>query len=481
MRIAYWSPLPPLRSGIADYSAELLPALARHVDIELIVPDGWRPPAATSASPASPETTEPLAVHAIDWTRLPAHPERAFPALMAAGRFDAVLYQLGNNRDYHAGAYRALLDHPGVVVLHEYVLHHLVRDLTLHAGDPPAYVAEMRYAYGASGEALGRRCLATGIPLDPWAYPLFEKVVDRSLALLVHNDFTRRRVLASRPLARIARVPHHLDLGDQPLPATGAARQALGLAGDAFVVAAFGFLTAAKRPQVLLRAFARLRRQVPRAVLLLAGEVSPHFDFAAIAIPELMQGVTVTGRLAMEPFLLHMAAADVAVNLRYPTAGETSGTLIRLLGLGKPVIVSRLGAFAEIPEGCCAQVDLDDSEEDLLLAYLERLEADPDLRRRMGDNARSYVASHHTLEGSARGYADLLRQVVEEKAAPFRALPPLAPYGEDDVGADLLRAVSADLCDLGIGEGDDDLLAAVAAPLVELFDLGPQPEPEARR
>jgi len=266
-------------------------------------------------------------------------------------------------------------------------------------------------------------------------------------------------------------VPHHLSLGEAPIPAAAAARAALGLAPDAFVVATFGFVTAAKRPRVLLRAFARLRRRAPRAVLLLVGEVSPHFDFAAVAVPELMSGVTVTGRLELGRFLLHMAAADVAVNLRHPTAGETSGTLIRLLGMGKPVVVSRAGAFAEIPEACCAQVDLDETEEDLLVAYLERLEADGDLRRRMGENARRYAAAHHSLEASARGYADLLRQVVDQGAAPFRALPPLLPYADDDVAADLLRSVSADLHDMGAGEADDGLLGSVAAALVELTPL----------
>jgi glycosyltransferase involved in cell wall biosynthesis len=455
VRIAYWSPLPPMRSGIADYSAELLPALARRLEVELIVPEGWRP---AGPGPAGLAGLAGLA----------AHPERALPGLLDAGRFDAVLYQLGNNRDYHASIYRALLEHPGVVAMHEYVLHHLVRDLTLHAGDPAAYVREMRYAYGLTGEAVARRCLATGVPLDPWSYPLFERVVDRSLGVLVHNQFTRRRVEASRPLARLAVVPSHFSLGERPLPEPAAARAALGLAPDAYVVASFGFLTAAKRPRQLLRAFARLRRRVPRAVLLLVGEVSPHFDFAAVARPELMAGVTVTGHLDLERFLVHMAAADVAVNLRHPTAGETSGTFIRLLGLGKAVIVSRAGAFAEVPEGCCAQVDLDEGEEDLLVAVLERLEADPELRRAMGDNARRWAAAHHSLEGSARGYAELLRQVVAERAEPFRALPPLAPYEEDDVAADLLRAVSAESCDLGVGEDDDAVLGAVAAALAEL-------------
>ena len=92
---------------------------------------------------------------------------------------------------------------PGVVVLHEAMLHHLVRGMTLSRGDLEGYVEEMRYAYGRTGQALARRSLDTGIPLDVWSYPLFERAVDSSLALIVHNDFTRQRVLASRPLTRM--------------------------------------------------------------------------------------------------------------------------------------------------------------------------------------------------------------------------------------------------------------------------------------
>jgi glycosyltransferase involved in cell wall biosynthesis len=452
MRIAFFSPLPPLSSGIADYSAELLPRLAEHLDVELIVDEGFRPEASLAR-------------------RFPVHGHRSLPALLARGRFDAVLYHLGNNRDYHASIYRTLLEHPGIVVLHELVLHHLVRDLTLYAGDAEGYVREMRYAYGRSGEALARRSAQTGIPLDPWSYPLFERTVDASLGLIVHSAFVRDRVLASRPRTRVALVPHHLDLGAAADLSPAAARAALGLPEEGFLVASFGFLTAAKRPQVLLRAFARLRRlrrDTPEARLLLVGEVSPHFDFERLFTPELRDGVTVTGRLGLDDFLRYMAAVDVAVNLRHPSAGETSGTLIRMLGLGKPVIVSRSGAFTEIPDDCCAKVDVDETEEELLFAYLRRLAEDEPLRRRMGENARRYAQSHHTLEGSAGGYAEFIRQVVEARPAPFRAVPPLASYPEDDLLSHLMKDVSTEITDLGCSEGDDDVLGAVAEAVVEL-------------
>ena len=448
MRVAFFSPLPPMKSGIADYSAELLPYLAAECEIELIVDEGFRPDPALAA-------------------RFPVHGHRALPRLLEQGRFDAILYQLGNNADYHAAIYRTLLEHPGVVVLHEFVLHHLVRELTLEANRPELYVDELRYAYGRTGEAAGRRCLATGVSLDLWSYPLFERVVDASLGLIVHNRFTCDRVLASRPTARVATVPHHLCL-DSALPEAGEARAALGIAPGDFVIATFGFMTPAKRPAVLLRAFARLRQEMPRARLWIVGEVSRHFDFERVFSPELRQGVTITGRTELDRFLLYMQACDVAVNLRHPTGGETSGTVIRLLGLGKPLIVNNSGAFAEYPDDCCAKVDLDDTEEELLLAYLRAFAADEPLRRRMGDNARQYMATHHTLAGSARGYADCLRETLALNVRPFHAMPPLTAYPADDLLSDLVRDVSAEMVDLGVGEEDDDLLREISASLVEL-------------
>jgi glycosyltransferase involved in cell wall biosynthesis len=252
------------------------------------------------------------------------------------------------------------------------------------------------------------------------------------------------------------------------------ARVALKLPADAFVLASYGFITPAKRLEVTLRAFARLKKEHPDALYLLVGEVSPHYDLAGMLTPELSDGVVLVGRTELDDFLKYMVAADVAVNLRYPTAGETSGTLIRLLGLGKPVIVSNLGAFSEIPDGACAKVDLDETEEDLLFAYLQALAADEDLRRAMGENARRHV-SPHTPEASAQAYADVVRSVVAEKPAPFRAVPPLAPPVAGDVLADLAADVSAEAVDLGVGEGDDDLLRELAAVFVDLNLDGSHP------
>lgn len=466
MRIAWASPLPPEPSGISDYCAELLPHLVRSDRVErldLYVEEGRRP------DPISGGGAE-----------LAVAPLRHLAA--KADAYDAIVYHLGNNGDHHAEIYRTLCAVPGVVVLHEFMLHHLIRAVTLARGNPAAYVEEMRYAYGRSGQSMAKRFLASGLPFDTWSYPLFERTVDASRAILVHNEFARERVLRSRPAARVGVAPLLFDPAALAPAAGGAgldaeaARQAfrklaraeLGVPDGAFVVASFGFVTPAKRLPVTLEAFRRLRREVPEAVYWIVGEVSPHYDFASVLERGLGEGVRLSGRIELAAFERAMLAADVAINLRFPTGGETSASLIRLLGLGIPTIVSKNGSFAEIPAGCALPVDLDETEADLLAAYLLRLARDPELRRRIGEAARAFVAEHHAPRAAVEGYLSFLAEVIAARPEPYRAVPPLAPWPEADIGIELAAEVSGALADLGIDERDDESLRPVAEALVDL-------------
>src|SRR5262249_28784940 len=161
---------------------------------------------------------------------------------------------------------------------------------------------------------------------------------------------------------------------------------------DALVFASFGHVTPPKRFDVTLRAFAKLRARHPNAMYVIAGEVSPHYQqVREMLAGPLGQGVIVTGRVELTRMFGLMDLADIAINLRHPVGGETSGTCVRLLGMGKPVVVSAAGWFAEIPEGCCARVASDRFEDDELIAVAGALAADPALRRDMGTAAARWV------------------------------------------------------------------------------------------
>src|SRR4051812_49993379 len=125
--------------------------------------------------------------------------------------------------------------------------------------------------------------------------------------------------------------------------------------------------------------------QVPRARYLLVGSASPNYNIGRmIGMLGLDAQVQVVGYAPPAAFADYLAAADVCVNLRYPTAGETSAALLRIMGAGLPVLVSDTGAFAELPAAAVGQVDIGGIEEELLLEYLLLLVRRPAVRRAMG-------------------------------------------------------------------------------------------------
>jgi glycosyltransferase involved in cell wall biosynthesis len=444
MRLAYCSPLPPQQSGIADYSAELLAELSRHfASIDLFTPGSEQ----------------------INLDRFNVYPLAELPD---RGPYQAVLYHIGNDVRFHGDIYQMALQLPGIVVLHEYMLQHLMLGLARQRDLSQQYVQTMRYCYGASAARLADWFLDLS-PFDCWSLPMFEAVVDASRGIIVHNQVSRQRILASRPSARVVVVPHHLCLDALPAATQSAdeLRRTLGLPPTGLLVATYGFLTPAKRPHVLLAAFARLRLHHPDARLLLVGDASPFSALPQYLAGELGEAVICTGRVELDRFLQYMQVADVAVNLRHPTGGETSGSVIRLLGLGKPVIVSRTGWFAEIPDHCCIKVSLDSQEEDTLTAAMLVMAEQPELRQRLGDSARRHIATQHTLTGSGRGYTEAIQSFADQE--PMHSGAVTLPDPADPVVAGLVADVGAALHDLGVDDSqDNDLIADIAVAVQSL-------------
>jgi glycosyltransferase involved in cell wall biosynthesis len=453
MHIAYFSPLNPIESGISDYSEELLPYLAKYAQIDLLV-DGFRP--------SNPDIATQFAVHDL----------REFPRRKT--NYDVALYQMGNH-PVHAGIYRTLLRFPGVTVLHDLVLHHLIAWLSFDRGDARTYLEEMRYAYGEKGDALARQVIEGHARFDLFEYPLCQRAVRSSLGIIVHSDYVRRAVEETGPGVPVRKVPMGVPL--PPLIPPAEARARLGIAPDAFVVASFGHVNPFKRINSALRAFQALVRQAPNALYVLVGSQSPNYNVAGVVgMLGLAEKVQLTGHVDRAMFSDYVAAADVCVNLRYPTAGETSASVLRLMGAAKPVLVSRAGAFAELPNDACAKVDADEHEERLILEYLLLLADRPDVRAAMGANARHYVAEQHTLEGAARDYIGFLTdlgfevEAAQPKTQAAAVLPITASTPSGDVKIRLLDDIGTALTELGIVEGDKEILQEVSRTMAE-FEL----------
>lgn len=402
--LALVSPLPPQKSGIADFSDELIRALREHLPVTAFVARE----ALQSVRGKVEASVEPIT---------------SLPGMVRNGEVDAVLYEVGNNYAFHGFMVPYLAAIPGVVELHDGVLHGLVYSNTMGSGGEEEYVHELSYAHGHSGYEHARDVIKGWEPPALYEMAANRRVVNQAAGLIVHNEWTAQAAAShatnlpieviNHPVAE-AETAKHLDRHQ--------ARRQLGLAPETLMLATFGRLERNKRLEVILRVFSQLRDEFSNASLFLVGKLAPSSsDFN---IPKLIQdlgiadSVKITGYVERSRFVAYMAATDIALNLRYPHAGETSGTLIRLLSAGIPTITSNVGAFAEFPDDCCWKADVDVTEERLLLAYLRRMAEDESLRRQMGVNAVEYAEAHiPTWRKAAPMYLDVIRESLASQAA----------------------------------------------------------------
>ena len=390
MKLAVFTPLNPARCGVSDYSEALLPRLVRHCEIEVFV-DNYQPIGFNTDG------------------RLKVRPSTAYEP----HDFDATIYHIGNN-PYHTYAYERALEHPGIVVLHEFNLHHLVADATIKRGDWDQYLQEVNYNGGPADVAHAERVRKLEVGPDYDGLAMNRRLLERSRALVVHSRYLANQVRQAGFSLPVRKIPHGASI---PEVNRNAWRGRLGLSEDNPLIGIFGFLKPYKRIPECLRAMKRLVHIDPRVRMILVGEEHPDLPIRRLASQfDLNEHVRVLGYVPIDQFEQLIGAVDICLNLRYPTAGETSGTLLRALGLGRAVVVSDVGAFSELPDDVCFKVPVGDGEVDTLTETLSRLTAQPELAAALGRRAREYVASECSWDHVADLYADWIRAVVEGRA-----------------------------------------------------------------
>ncbi|MEO8504883.1 MAG: glycosyltransferase family 4 protein [Acidobacteriota bacterium] len=413
LALDFVSPLPPVRSGISDYSVDLLPHLAALADVRVCrLPD----------QPVSPDVESRWRPAALD-------------RLGEGGRVP--LYQMGNNH-YHSAVREAAMRVPGVLTLHDVVLHHLLLDETIGHGDWKGYRERLEAEHGWIGDAVAWGAWwGMHAASAQFALPAHQTLLRRQRGVLVHSRFAAESVRDSIPEIAVAAVPMPIPLPRALAADAGASFRARhGIPAQAFVAGSFGFQTPIKRTEI---AIAALAAPALRDVhLLIAGELAEVLDFDRWArAAGVADRVHVTGYLAAEDFEASIAAADVSLNLRYPSAGETSAALLRVLALGRPAIVSDYAQFAELPESIAVGVPLADpaSEAQVLASAIADLRARPERLAEMGAAARLHVAREHDPARAAQAIRDAceefstLRPLGDASAVEWPMTSTLAPEG----------------------------------------------------
>jgi glycosyltransferase involved in cell wall biosynthesis len=316
------------------------------------------------------------------------------------------LYHLGNNK-LHAQIYAGALETPGVVVLHDAVLHHFMLGALSH----DQYLAEWIYNYGVwqrdLGEELWRDRAKCGSDPRYFEFPLLRRILEGSRGVIVHNPGAA--AVASQFTTRVTIIPHFSEIEPAAEPCeTARFRQRIGVGQGATLFGIFGYLREPKRIVPCIQAFKRLYEQRPGTALLIAGECASSDLNRLLELEVNHPAIQRLGHLGERDLRLAAATVDCCLNLRYPGAGETSGIAIRLMGLAKPVIVTDNAENSAFPRGAVLRVRAGVAESAELFDHICLVTEFPSLAREIGREAQSHIRAHHALESVAGKYWETL-------------------------------------------------------------------------
>jgi len=401
MRIAVFSPLNPMQSGISDFTEEVVLKLREHIYIDLFV-DGY--------IPENPDIVKNFTVYNFEDIEDPE----------IRKQYDHIIYHVGNHEKNHGKIVDYCLKYPGIIELHDYTLQHLLAEMTLTKYQYIAYVLIMLYCHGEKGEAAARNFISYRTK-EPWLYqamefPVNKHILEKATGIIVHSDYVKQLVKDMRLEAPVEKISiHSNDIIEDYEAHQIECRIKLGIDTECIIFASFGHATPNKRINEILEALSLLKRKDADFKYYIVGE--PGIDNIEKKLEEtdLSDRVHITGHVPMEKFLDHMGACDICFNLRYPTQGESSASLHRALGMGKPVFVTKIGSFNEYPDNTVVKIDADENEVQSIYKELQRLMTSDNEIQKRKVNSIKYIKENCSLEKNCIKYTKFLREIYGEK------------------------------------------------------------------
>ncbi len=386
-RLAYFSPLPPERSGIADYSAELLPELGRFYDIDVVIEQN---------------------TVSDDWINA------NFPVRSAAwferhsSNYQRVVYQMGNS-PFHVYMFDILRRHPGVMVLHDLYQSAVLNWLSHTRGEPDEFLRAIFDSHGYLGllqeREHGREWAVRNLPCSL-------ALIRAAAGVIVHSQFARELAdqCYGEGTAHDWRVVPQLR-AQQPKDRK-AARARLGIDDNQFLVCSFGFLAPTKLDEELISgwtASSLASREDCRLVFVGENEGGAYGQDITqrIQATGFSERITITGHCSPEQYRDYLSAADCAVQLRTNSRGETSRALLDCLSYGLPTIINNHGSFVEVP-GTVAHKLRDSFSASELAEALDRMYLAAHYRQQVGKAASNIIREQHHPARVAEAYREAI-------------------------------------------------------------------------
>lgn len=398
MNLNWFSPLPPARTGIADFVSDLLPHLSERAQVTL-----WTDQPKWDRSIEKYAGVRTYRLDQMPWAEL--------------NRADLNFYNLGNNHLFHGSIWQVARRQPGAVILHDLRLHEFFNSLYRHQWqDTNGYLAHMETHYGEEGLRAAAESVkngSTAIHSLAERYPLTALALENSLGVLVHTQEAyeelkqaKRWVLAYAPLPFSPNL-HSLHLRRSP--------KEVRTNGEPYRLIVFGFINRNRRLDVLLQTLAQFPQR-DRFLLDIYGEVwDPGHIRKQIQSLGLERMVNLRGFAPESELDAALAKADLAVNLRFPTMGEASISQLRIWAHALPTLVTRIGWYAGLPESVVAHVRPEHEAMDIQ-QHLSAFVAEPRRFALMGEEGQRLLATQHSVEK----YVDAVMELAVE-SKQFRA------------------------------------------------------------
>ncbi|MBC7750487.1 MAG: glycosyltransferase, partial [Candidatus Saccharibacteria bacterium] len=401
-KLAYMSPLPPERSGISDYSAELLPQLARHYEIEVI---------SCQDSISDPWIKSNCLVRTVDWFK------------NNSSEYERILYHFGNS-EFHQHMFGLLAEFPGVVVLHDFFLSGIVAHMDFTGYQPGNWVSELYKSHGYA--SVQQRFQTQDSSEIIWRYPCNLSVLQNAIGVITHSEYSRHLCLkwygekAKNSTTVIPLLREPTNNNDRAI-----SRRALNLTDDTFCVCSFGMLSQTKLNHILLEAWitSSLSRD-KNCVLIFVGEIDGGYRVRMLEAIEkhgLSDSVRITGWTDTTTFRHYLSAADIGVQLRTLSRGETSAAVLDCMNFGLPTIINANGSMADLPDNAVWKLP-DEFDNTQLVEALESLWSDEHRRKTLSLQAKETVNTRHAPRACSDEYARSIESMYRASTVNLKNL-----------------------------------------------------------
>ncbi|MGL5258288.1 MAG: glycosyltransferase [Proteocatella sp.] len=348
MKIAFFTPLTPLKSGVSDFAEELLLGFKKYTNLEIELFIG-------NYTPSNKLIIDNFKIRKF----------KDFEDEKVRSQYDEVIYQIGNNQECHEEIYNIALKYPGIVELHDVALHHLIAGMTIANGKIEQYKKIMRYCHGEGALDIVDKFLNQEI-LPPWetdslTFTVNKKIVDAAKGIIVHSDFANQMIKGIRPDISTQLIYLHTpDIYENYEELKFLSRKELNIKSEESMISTFGFATKPKRILETLEALYLLKKEGYKFKYYIAGEVDKNLHIEKkISELKLDEDVVITGFLKLDHMKKLMLSTDICMALRYPSQGESSGVLHRMFGMGKLIVVTDINNFSEYPDNVLLKVNME--------------------------------------------------------------------------------------------------------------------------